>query len=532
MENPMNSLMWQGPTSLRSTLHEGQLALRLHAAASELPRKIAIASGAERLSYHALDTEARRLADKLMSVGIVPGDRVALHMHNGIDLAVSYFGCFYAGAIAVPVNTRMKAPEIRYVLEHSGASLYLGQPDLLRELAAIRSSLQRVRAFIPDVRQFAAETGAPTGRPSPHVAADQAAVILYTSGTTARPKGVTHSHRTLLEAARASGIASSDVAAVMTPMAHAAGCFLLLACVDAGAMAVTCARFEADRQLDDIASQRCTFMLGMSVMYQELSAAQLAQPRDVSSLRRCLATGDAVPPALKTTFAQVFGRPLYEVFGTTELGMVAANCSRDARLRGSCGCALANVEVALADAAHDNRGATGELIVRSPSMMIGYWDDPGATAAAVKDGWLYTGDILRRDPEGHLWFEGRRKEIIVRGGSNVSPQEVEAALYEHPGVGEAGVVGAPDAFWGERLVAFVSRAPRSNVEAKELIAFVGERLAAYKIPEQIVFLGALPKRPTGKIQRRALREMLTAPEASASDIAAWKPRAELATAKP
>jgi len=484
----------------------------LHAAASEFPGKIAIASGEERLTYHALDTEARRLAHKLMSIGIVPGDRVALHMRNGIDLAVGYFGCFYAGAVAVPVNTRMMASEVRYVLEHSGASLYLGQPELLGELGAIRSCLPRVRAFIPDVRQFAAEPGGPIGPPSPHVAADQAAIILYTSGTTARPKGVTHSHRTFLEAARASGIASSDIALIMTPMAHAAGCSLLLACVDAAAMAVTSAYFEADGLLDDIASHRCTFVLGMSVMYHELSTAQLAQPRDVSSLRRCLATGDAVPPVLKTAFARAFGRPLYEVYGTTELGMVAANCSQDARLRGSCGRALAHVEIALADAGRDARGATGELIVRSPSMMIGYWDDPGATAAAMKDGWFYTGDLLRRDRGGHLWFEGRRKEIIVRGGSNVSPQEVEAVLYEHPGVAEAGVVGAPDAFWGERVVAFVSRSPRSNVEAKELIAFVGERLAAYKTPAQIVFLGALPKSPTCKIQRRALRELFTPAE--------------------
>jgi long-chain acyl-CoA synthetase len=171
---------------------------------------------------------------------------------------------------------------------------------------------------------------------------------------------------------------------------------------------------------------------------------------------------------------------------------------------------MPGVEIALADAACDVRGESGECIVRSPNMMIGYWRDPEATAAAVKDGWFHTGDLMRKDASSHLWFEGRRKEIIVRGGSNISPQEVEATLYQHPAVEEAGVVGAPDPTWGERVVAFVSRSPGSTVGAEELIAFVAERLSAYKTPAQIVFLEALPKSPFGKIQRAALRQMLTA----------------------
>jgi acyl-CoA synthetase (AMP-forming)/AMP-acid ligase II len=190
---------------------------------------------------------------------------------------------------------------------------------------------------------------------------------------------------------------------------------------------------------------------------------------------------------------------------------MAINRSQAARLSGSCGCAIPGMEIALADPTSDARGARGECIVRSPGLMIGYWNAPEATAAALKDGWFHTGDLVRQGPDGYLWFEGRRKEIIVHGGSNISPQEVEAVLYEHPGVREAGVVGAPDTTWGERVVAFVSRSAGSRVEAAELIAFVGERIAAYKTPEQVVFLEALPKSAVGKIQRSALREMLTSP---------------------
>jgi long-chain acyl-CoA synthetase len=269
------------------------------------------------------------------------------------------------------------------------------------------------------------------------------------------------------------------------------------------------ARFDADRLLDDIAAHRCTDIMTMPVMCQQLCAAQLARPRDVSSLCLCLAGGDSVSPTLKTTFAQAFGCPLYEIYGSTELGIIAANWSQAARVSGSCGYAMPDVEIALADATSDARGTRGECIVRSPNLMIGYWNAPEATAEAVKDGWFYTGDLLRQGPEGYLWFEGRRKEIIIRGGSNVSPQEVEAALYEHPGVREAGVVGAQDTILGERVVAFVSRSPGSNIDAEALIAFVGKRLAAYKTPEQIVFLETLPKSAVGKVQRALLREMLT-----------------------
>lgn len=495
----------------RPTPHEGQLALCLPIAAWRFPGKTAIVAGEQHLSYGALNSRARRLAHRLISAGIEPGDCVALHMQDGVDLAVSYFGCFYAGAVAVPINPHMQPSEVAYVLEHSGASLYLGQPDLLRELAAIRSTAPQLRRVVSDLRQFEAETAAPMSRRLPHVAADEAAVVIYTAGAAARPKGVTHSHRSSLAAARQGGFEPSDVAAIMTPLAQMAGYATLLGSIDAGATAVLSARFDAEALLDDIAEHRCTRLMATPVTCQELCMAQLAKPRDTTALRRCLAGGDSVPPTLKTTFAQAFGSHLHEVYEMTEAGMIAANWSPAERLRGSCGPAAPDVEIDLADATPGLRGATGEAVVRSPAMMVGYWDDPDATDAAMQDGWLRTGDLVRKDSEGHLWFEGRREEMIRRCGANVSPQEVEAALYQHPAVREAGVVGVPDMIWGELVVAFVSRAPGADVEAEELIAFVGEQLTAHKIPEQVIFLGALPKSPAGKIQRRTLRDMLSPP---------------------
>jgi long-chain acyl-CoA synthetase len=498
----------------RSIADDHQLALCLATAAQRFPDKTAIMSGGKRLSYREFDAQARRLAHRLIHVGVAPGDRVALHMLNGVDLAISYFGCFYAGAIAVPINPRLRSAEIRYVLEHSRASLYLGQPELVSEIAAMAPTMQRVRAFVLDVRLFAAQADRQAIRSLRRADPDEPAVILYTSGSTARPKGVTHTHRTALEGARSIGIATADVVAVATLMAHGAGFMTQLACVDAAATAVIAGRLEAHLLLDNIAAHRCTRILAMPTFCQELVAAQSERPRDVSSLQHCVAGGDAIPAALTASFAQAFGQPLCETYAMTELGAVAVNGTTEARLQGSVGRVLPHVQVDVAGATGDRADAVGELRVRSPSMMVGYWDDPDATAAALQNGWLWTGDLFRRDPEGYLWFAGRRKDIIVRGGSNISPQEVEAVLYEHDGVAEAGVVGAPDPTWGERVVAFVSRASARSVGAEELIAFARARLADYKAPERIFFLDALPKNPVGKVARRTLREMLAAGEGS------------------
>jgi long-chain acyl-CoA synthetase len=484
------------------------LASYLGGAAAHSPNKPAIIFDGRTLSYLELDREAQRRALTLIASGIGPGDRVALHMDNGSELAVSYFACFYAGAIAVPVNTRMKGPEIEYVLAHSGASIYLGQPELFREVADIQPRFPRMRQFAVDWRALEACVDESTARTLPAVAADRPAVILYTSGTTARPKGVVHTHRSLLNAARNFSLESDDIAMIVTPMVHGAAFMTLLASVDVAATAVVVARFDPEAVLDAIARHRGTYLFAMPVMCRALIAAQSARPRDVSSGKRYLAGGDAVPPALQSEFARCFGRPLHEFFGTTETGPIAANWSSAASCIGSFGCAVPGVDIKVVDANGKpvSHGAIGEMIIRSPSNMAGYWNDQDTTKTALRDRWFHTGDLVRQESDGYLWFQGRRKEIIVRGGSNISPQEVEAVLYQHAGVRDAGVIGEPDANWGERVVAFVSRRPGHAVTAEELITFVAKRLAAYKTPEEIVFLDDLPKSAAGKVLRRALQE--------------------------
>jgi long-chain acyl-CoA synthetase len=487
------------------------LGFLLRDAASRFPNKPAHYQEDQVLTYAELDAEAQRFARRLITCGAKPGDRIALHMYNSLEIAIAYFGCFLVGAIAVPINTRMKAAEIEYVLEHSGSSVYFGQCELFQEIAKIGGRLRAVRQFVidgrgPDVDSDRLATKLATTAP------DQPAVILYTSGSTARPKGVVHTHRSAQKAAsdftRHLRIAEADVVAIVTPLVHSAGFFMWLATVEAGAKALIAPRFDADTVLDVVAQHRGTHMLAMPVMYRALIASQRGRPRNVSSARAFFAGGDVVPPVLKIEFAKCFGCALHEGYGTTETGLVALNWSDAASHVGSFGRPIHGIEIAIVDAdgAPVSVGTEGELVVRSASNMAGYWNDPVATNRALEGGWFHSGDLVHKDCEGFLWFGGRKREVIVRGGSNISPQEVEAVLYQHDAVSEAGVVGPPDEIWGQRVVAFVSRRPGLHVSADQLIAFVAERLAAYKTPEEIVFLDHLPKNASGKVQRRTLLE--------------------------
>jgi long-chain acyl-CoA synthetase len=242
-------------------------------------------------------------------------------------------------------------------------------------------------------------------------------------------------------------------------------------------------------------------------MLQLVVEEQARNPRDVSSLRMCLAGGDTVPVVLQKRFRTLFGAPIREIYGMTE--SVPVTCIREDALRtGSVGTAADGVDTRLMglDGEVVSDEQVGELQVHSPANCVGYWNEPRATAEAFDGGWLRTGDLVKRDTDGFFWFEGRVKEIIIRGGCNISPQEVEAALYHHPAVLEAGVIGVPDPVYGEKVIAFVALRDGFTVGQQELGEFLHSRIADYKVPEQIVFLPVLPKGITGKLQRRALKD--------------------------
>jgi len=459
--------------------------LQRHAAAQG--NKPALFCENTRLSYKEFAERAELLARVWLSQGMRPGDRIALHMRNGIELATGYYACFAAGFVAVPVNTRLRAEEVSFVLEHSGARAYIASGDLRvpSPLTALAGSPQTVVASLP--------------APDP----DAPALILYTSGTTARPKGVTHSQRTLAGNGLYMehwGLTPGDHTLLFTSMAHASGSIMLfMSSLWVGATVTIVPVFDAGVVLDTWQRSGATFFMSLPTLVRALLIEQTARPRRITTGRLVICGGDTVPVTLQQEYAETFGHPMVEGFGMTEGLPMLANRLEQNRA-GSMGRPVGDIELQVVD---------GEMWVRGCGVATGYWGD-----APLEDGWLKTGDLVEVDSDGFVWFRGRKKEIIVRGGSNISPQEVEEALYLHPSVAEAGVIGESDDYWGEVVVAYVAARQCQQASAEELIAHCRQHLAEYKCPQRVVFLETLPKGATGKVQRRALKEM-NAPRALA-----------------
>jgi long-chain acyl-CoA synthetase len=503
----------QPQTAARATAQKTEtvdtLGVLLHARAQENPNATALFCGDRKMSYRELDESSTRLAAWLLKHGLQRGDRVAIHWSNSIETVQLFFAIFKAGLIAVPINLRLKAPEAAWILQHSQASLCFSEPTLAPISEEARASCPSLRSILTQLPELETELSPPL----PEVETDQPAVILYTSGTTARPKGATHSHRTFVAAIQLVAdnlVGSNDVALVTTQMMYAVGlCAALLAAMYRGVPAVLLPAFEPGAFLDTVERFRCTYTAGLPTLMQLVVDEQTRRPRDTSSLRTVVAGGDSVPPKLQERFVALLGVPLQEVIGMSETMLTALN-PKNAIRPGSVGRAVAGVQLAVVDAEgkHLPDGEVGELVIKSPANCVCYWNDPAATDALMRGGWLHSGDLVTRDADGYFWFKGRKKEIIVHGGSNVSPQEVEEVLYQHPAVFEAGVVGAPDPVYGEFVVAFISPRNGDAPSEEELHAHARRSLAEYKVPKRIFVVPELPKGTTGKVHRATLKTWL------------------------
>ena len=359
----------------------------------------------------------------------------------------------------------------------------------------------------PWTRLFAETNGRPM-RLAPDV--DASAVLLTTSGTTGQPKFVVHTLATLSKTAESLGhwgLDSNQIAALFCPMVHGSGLFTMLACIRFGVPFVLFERFEPDPILDAIERHRCTWIAGLPFMFAALLHQQRSRPRNVDSLRTCLVGGDVCPPQLQDQFSSFFGIPLGSIWAATEAcgsltyGLQPGPVSRIAP----------GAQVRLVD---DNqvpvpRGEVGELVVRGPHVTIGYWAGPGQIKDAPREGWFHTGDLMRQDEKGDLWFVGRKKQLIIRGGSNISPVEVERVLMAHPAVHDAAAVGVPDPDLGQRVAGFVQLADGAqSVDLNEILAFASERLADYKVPEALEIVDKIPRNALGKIDRQLLLAMV------------------------
>jgi long-chain acyl-CoA synthetase len=485
------------------------------------PKNVAFFKDKEIWTYERLATEVDRLAGGLIEHGVRKGDRVALHMANLPELVVAYHACFRVGAIAAPLNIRFKTAELRPLLQRLRPVLYIGQAALYSQVASIDPSiLASNRRFVvvdgsvnnPRVqswRRLFAETHGEPVRVAPDV--DAPAVLLTTSGTTGQPKLVIHTLATLSKTAESFehwDLDSHQITMLFCPMVHGSGLFTMLACIQFGVPFVLRERFDPDAILDGIERHHCTWVVGLPFMFAALLHHQRARTRNVNSLRTCLVGGDVCPPQLQDQFPSFFGIPLRSLWAATEAcgsltyGLQPGPVSRIVR----------GAQVRLVDDNHVlvARGEIGELVVRGPNVTIGYWAGPGQIEDAPKEGWFHTGDLMRQDEKGDLWFVSRKKHLIIRGGSNISPVEIERVLTAHPAVRDAAVLGVPDPDLGQRVAGFVQLAESAqSVDLSEILAFATERLADYKVPETLEMVDKIPRNTLGKIDRQLLLAMIS-----------------------
>lgn len=494
----------------------------LAAAAASYGESLALIGGARRASFRELDEHAGRFAAALASLGLEPGERVTLWAPNSIDWAIVYYGALRAGAVVNPLNPLLTAEEVDFATRDCGARLLVAGA---RQTAAAVALLGKGQLeYIVTVGEEAGgsalglesllQRAAP--RPPVAVAPDSLAAILYTSGTTGHPKGAMLSHRSLLlNAALTAQMhlrVRGEVIVSALPLPHVYGAVVLNSAVLVGATLVTHAQFNEADILAGIATHRATMLEGVPTMYHYLLAFPQLERYDVSSLTRCTVGGQTMPIAKMEEVERRFGCPLIELWGMTELGgLGTTHAAYVGPKLGSIGVPLPHMETRIAalEAGKPDpvRGEPGELCVRGPLLMQGYFGKPEATAEAIDaDGWLHTGDIARQDGEGYLWAIDRKKDLILTAGYNVYPAEIERVIAMHPAVAMVAVGAVPDEAKGEVPKAYVVLRPSAAaVSAETLLAHCREHLAAYKVPRRLQFVADLPKTSTGKVLRRALR---------------------------
>jgi long-chain acyl-CoA synthetase len=466
------------------------------------------------LSYGQLRDAAGRTAALLASLGVRPGNRVGLMLPNVPAFPVAFYGAVAAGAVVVPMNPLLKSREVAYYLGDSGARVIFAWHAAAGEAAkgAADAGAQVVTVDDPALSRPLAGLS-PVGTWAD--AADQDdAVILYTSGTTGRPKGAQLTHAGLVRNATLTAqtllhSSADDVMMGCLPLFHVFGLTCgLNGTVTGGGTLTLLPRFDPGKALQIIDRDKVTIFEGVPTMYSAMLHYQ-ADPRpDTSSLRLCISGGAAMPVEVLRNFEQQFGCVILEGYGLSETSPVASfNHPDKVRKPGSVGTPVEGVEMRLVGAggADVPAGEVGEIAIRGHNVMKGYWGKPEATAEAIPDGWFRTGDMGRRDEDGYYYIVDRKKEMIIRGGFNVYPREIEEVLHEHPAVAEVAVVGIPHPELGEDVGAAVALKPGASATPDELRAFAKERVAAYKYPRHVWLVDALPKGPTGKILRREVR---------------------------
>jgi acyl-CoA synthetase (AMP-forming)/AMP-acid ligase II len=543
---PWQHLWPAGLDESRITLPDWPLPLAVKRNAKAQPRNPAIVFYGREVSFAELDDASDRLAGWLRARGLEPGDRVALYLENSPQFAIAYMGSLKAGCVNVCLNPMLKPAELERDLVDSGARALVSSDHGYPAVEPVRERTRLVAVAVTSYRDYLPpaptlpvppsfllprETFANTESfvsvvaDSPGIARVEerrphdTALLQYTSGTTGVPKGAEITHRNIVANCELQrvyvGLQEGETALAVLPWFHITGmeCQLNLSTY-MGSTIVALGRFDLEAVLAAIQMYRCTATTLITTINAAIGNFPGTAKYDLTSLRTCCSGGAPVPEAVAERWEAATGYKLIEGYGLSETTAPTHINPPHRPKYGTVGAALPFTDVRIVDAEDRTRevaaGEPGEILVKGPQVMKGYWRQPQATAEALQDGWLATGDIGRLDDEGYLRIVERKKDLIKASGFSVYPAEVEAALYRHPAVVEAGVVGVPDDYRGEEVVAFVVLRPQDKgvVAPEQIAAWAREQMAVYKAPRRVLFVDALPRTATGKILRRALRDLV------------------------
>jgi long-chain acyl-CoA synthetase len=503
------------------------LAILLELSARRDPGKVALILDDMKLRYAEVNGAANKIANGLVKLGVGPGDKVALMLPNTPHFVLCYYAILKVGATVVPLNVLFKRHEVEYHLEDSDAVALIAWEGFLEEAAEGYRKVEACRHLI--VAQAPASTAElPAGAlalnallsdNSPafdtfQTQPDDTAVILYTSGTTGRPKGAELTHfnmffNAMCGAEKVLKTESDEIGLAVLPLFHSFGQSCVMnTLLYAGATISLLPRFEPQKALEVMERDHVTFFAGVPTMYFYLLNFPDSSKYDLSALRRCCSGGSAMPVEVMHAFNQKYNVTILEGYGLSETSPVASFNMPDRPPKpGSIGVPIWGIEMRCVDA-EGQAVATdelGEVVIRGHNVMKGYYKRPDATAQSIKEGWFYTGDIAYKDEEGFFFIKDRVKDMIIRGGFNVYPREIEEVLYGHPAVAEAAVIGVYDQALGEEIKAVVALKPGQSSDEQAIIDYCKERLAAYKYPRSVEFRETLPKTATGKILKRELK---------------------------
>ncbi|MBI5118059.1 long-chain fatty acid--CoA ligase [Candidatus Poribacteria bacterium] len=494
----------------------------LETRAKEAPDRVFLYFGDSEVSYSRLNEIASRIANGLIALGIKKSDKVCLYMGNCAEYIYSFFGIMKAGAVATPVNSLLKAEEVAYIVNNSDAKAIITQSKFADIIDGIRAQCPKLKNII------IADTDGSSGsrialkqlleaeslRPAVNIDSQDIAGIIYTSGTTGYPKGVELTHGNYLtnseQIAAAARMTVADRFLCILPLFHVnAQVVTTLSPMFAGASMILLEGFSPKTFLPALARYKATAFSGVPTVYAILNTLADAEKYDLSKLRFCICGAAPMPVEVFNTFEKRYKAFILEGFGLSEGTCASSINPLDGKRKiGSIGLPLKGQEMRIFDA--DDRelssGKVGEIVVRGQNVMKGYYRNSQATADALKNGWLHTGDLGYVDNEGYFYIVGRKKEMIIRGGENIYPKEAEEVLYKHSAILEAAVVGIPDKIWGEEVMAFIVLREGAALTAEDVITYCRQHLADFKCPRKVEFVKAFPKTATGKIQKNKIVE--------------------------